>query len=349
MEDDFFGRYKLSNETIEKVKGVREALQGSPGSSDNKWKTLFQVEDETDISRNPMKDDPIEIGSKSSQRFEEPDNDDVELPSTQFYFTQTKLEENNCSPSTKFTTRSPSDIIKSLLEILEARCLDAEDMNDLTDANAIEIVENLAKRLSSRGSYNFCCSICDMETGLGTYYARIMCSKLLFQKMLQLEKNSNRVDLSTITKMAEKFPDDVRKCLVVPLFNANLKNTKIILMLIKSYAPSAKKELISDFLEAVDELQPWHVTVLQSLIDIQLDEDTMTRILSLLVDKALAYADDKNYSQCILSLLKTQSPFTDNQRNMLHEMIITHKTVFKKPMKNLFDKMFRHRDMWHIS
>uniref|UniRef100_A0A0C9R4N7 GA25285 protein n=1 Tax=Fopius arisanus TaxID=64838 RepID=A0A0C9R4N7_9HYME len=167
--------------------------------------------------------------------------------------------------------------------------------------------------------------------------------------MLQLEKNSNRVDLSTITKMAEKFPDDVRKCLVVPLFNANLKNTKIILMLIKSYAPSAKKELISDFLEAVDELQPWHVTVLQSLLDIQLDEDTMTRILSLLVDKALAYADDKNYSQCILSLLKTQSPFTDNQRNMLHEMIITHKTVFKKPMKNLFDKMFRHRDMWHIS
>ncbi|XP_015112234.1 uncharacterized protein LOC107037918 [Diachasma alloeum] len=348
MEDDYFGKYTLSSDTIEKLKGIRETLQESAGSSNSAWRTLFHVEDDTDHFANPIEDVPMEIDNESSPKSQVPD-DDGELPSTQFYFTQTKPRENNRSPSTRSTTKSISDIVKSLSETLEARCLDAEDMNGLTDANAVEIVENLSKRLSSKGAYNLCCSVCDMETGLGTYYARIVCSNLLFQKILQLEKNSNRIETSTITRMVEKFPDDVKEFLVVPLLNTNLKNTKVVLTLIKNYPPSIKKELISDFVEKVKELQPWHLTVLQCLINTQLDEDVKSGVLALLVDKALAYAEDKSYSQCILSFLKTQSPFTDDQRNMLHEMIIVHKTVFRKPMKNMFSKMFLHRDLWHMS
>ncbi|XP_063991021.1 uncharacterized protein LOC135169714 [Diachasmimorpha longicaudata] len=346
MEDDCFEKYRLSTETIEKLKDIRETLRDDAQSSNRVWRELFHVEHDSDDT-SPIQDVSMDIVEESSQKSSLPGND-AELSSTPFYFTQAKPQETPLSPLAE-STRSVSDIVKSLSGKLETRCLDVEDIKELTDANAVEIVENLGKKLSPKGVYNLCCSVCDMETVLGAYYARIVCSNLLFQKIVQLEKNSNRIETSIVTKIAEKFPDDVKEFLLVPLLNTNLNNVKVISTLIKNYPPSIKKELISDFVEKVKELKPWHMTVLQCLINNKLHNEVNTGILALLADKALSYADDKTYSQCILSFLKTQSPFTDDQRNMLHEIIIVHKTVFKKPMKNIFDQMFRHRDLWHVS
>lgn len=105
-----------------------------------------------------------------------------------------------------------------------------------------------------------------------------------------------------------------------------------------------------NFLNDVHKLQEWHLVVLYQLLNVQLvDNDSKNKLLDLLMEKASTYSRDKNYGKFILSFVKLNAPYTEEQKSLLNEIVAVNETIFKRAMESLLKNMYLYGDLWHIS
>ena len=103
------------------------------------------------------------------------------------------------------------------------------------------------------------------------------------------------------------------------------------------------------FLTTIHELKEWHVDILSQLINVKIPEDGMkNRLLDILFEKASVYSGNKNYSKFIISFIKLNSPFTEDEKNLLGQLVAENKTMFRNVMNNLIEKMYVHNKLWYI-
>lgn len=109
-------------------------------------------------------------------------------PSTQFYFTQVErivqpivtAEESATAPLQKY------DILESLCEGLEKNNgkFDFAQLKNLPDEDIVPLVDELSKKLSSKGIYNVCQSMNDMTIEEKMKYLNTLCTHLLLPKVI---------------------------------------------------------------------------------------------------------------------------------------------------------------------
>lgn len=111
-------------------------------------------------------------------------HDQLVLPSTQFYFTQA---ERTIIESEKSVTVSPQrcDILESACESLERNNgrLDFAQLENLSNEDLISVVNEMAGKLSSKGTYNLCASLNNMTIEQRIKYLNILCTHLLLPKV----------------------------------------------------------------------------------------------------------------------------------------------------------------------
>lgn len=108
--------------------------------------------------------------------------------STQFYFTQVErivqptatMEKSAAAPLQK------CDILESLCEGLERNNgkFDFAQLESLSNGDLVLLIDELAKKLSSKAIYNVCQSMSDMTTEEGMKYLNILCTHLLLPKVI---------------------------------------------------------------------------------------------------------------------------------------------------------------------
>lgn len=111
-------------------------------------------------------------------------------PSTQFYFTQVErivqstaaVEKSTAAPLQKY------DILESLCEGLERNNgkIDFAQLENLPDEDLVPLVDELVRKLSSKGIYNVCQSMNDMSIEEGMKYLHILCTHLLLPKVINI-------------------------------------------------------------------------------------------------------------------------------------------------------------------
>ncbi|CAG5099899.1 Similar to Protein C1orf43 homolog (Rattus norvegicus) [Cotesia congregata] len=309
----YFGKYSLSEATINKLTNHEELLKPTYQSSDSAWHRLFNSEEtEEEIEK---KDESMEIDEVD----EDESGDESMLPSSQFFFTQVQRKK----PATPVALQEIkgadlNNVVEILFEALEqSKKLNTEFLKDLTDSEVLTVIEKLAERLNLNHTHDLCNSLCDMQGDCAVQYIKPICSKLLLQKIVDLEEPARIITLA-VNKLMNKFLQDVQKLIFIPLVNADLKDTSVI--------------------------KVWHMSVIPALINIKIDNNLKDRLIQLLLDKSTTFSKDKNYSKFILSFIKLNPPFSGEQKSSLDEIVAINETIFKKAMESLLNKMNFHPD-----
>ncbi|KOC63319.1 hypothetical protein WH47_04768 [Habropoda laboriosa] len=328
---DILKDYALSRYTMERLKVIKEKLNEDLIKADSLWQIITGKEEETQINMedtlNESNKDCYDILFKTADQFS----------STQFYFTQLDKHFNK---DTKQEHVPNLDITECLYEGLESSNgkLDVHHLENLTDTELVEVVCNLEKKLSILGVYNLCCSMNNMTLEQRIKYAAIFHSYLLLPKIIALEEPS-RLLLSVVTECALKFPDDIQKLIFVPLLNVDLNDTTIINAIVNAFEPKRRIVLIVDYLSNVKDLKSWHLSFLYNLISVKTDIATNDKIIELLYAKALDFAKDKNFGKLVLSFIKLNINFSEEQKCLLGEIANTNETFFKRPIQNILKAM----------
>lgn len=63
------------------------------------------------------------------------------------------------------------------------------------------------------------------------------------------------------------------------------------------------------------------------------------KIIKLFLGKALYYSKDKNFGKLVLSFLKINTTLSEEQKNMMAEIVAVNETLFKKPIENILKNM----------
>ncbi|KAG8041832.1 hypothetical protein G9C98_007136 [Cotesia typhae] len=319
----YFGKYTLSEATINKLTNYEDLLKPTYQSSDSAWHRLFNSEEtEEEIEK---KDESMEI----DQVDEEESADESMLQSSQFFFTQVPRKKPATPVALEVKEADLNSVVEIIFESLEQnKKLNTEFLKDLTDSKVLTVIEKLAERLNLNNTHDLCNSLCDIQGELAVQYIKPICSKLLLQKIIDLEEPTRIITLA-VNKLMNKFLQDVQKLIFIPLVNADLKDT--------------------DFLTSIQEIKVWHMSVIPALINIKIDNNLKDRLIQLLLDSSTTFSKDKNCSKFILSFIKLNPPFSGEQKSSLDEIMAINETIFKKAMESLLNKMYFHRDFWHIN
>lgn len=79
----------------------------------------------------------------------------------------------------------------------------------------------------------------------------------------------------------------------------------------------------------VRELKAWHIPILSYLLVNKMDNSLKGRLIKILSEKATNFATDPTYSLLIISFIRINSPFTDEQKSMLAEISAVNKSKHK--------------------
>lgn len=63
------------------------------------------------------------------------------------------------------------------------------------------------------------------------------------------------------------------------------------------------------------------------------------KIIKLFSSKALYYSKDKNFGKLVLSFLKINTMLSEEQKNVMAEVVAVNETLFKKPIENILRNM----------
>ncbi|XP_053984403.1 uncharacterized protein LOC128879357 [Hylaeus volcanicus] len=321
--------YELSQDTVEKLKVIKEKLKENIMQADPIWNIIVEKEEqEVFLSEEDITDESDKDDTMSPMI-----SDDAKLQSTQFYFTQVDIK---LDKDVKEASIQKFDIIEYLYEGLERSNgkLDLNQLENLADEELVEVVCNLEKKLSILGTYNLCCSMNNMTLEQRMKYIEICLTHLLLPKIITLEEPS-RLLLSAITECVQKFPDDIQKFIFIPLLNIDLKDVTSVTAIANAFESERNIVLITEYLSYAQELKSWHLPILHNLISVKTDIVTNDKLIQLLSIKALDFAKDKNFGKLILSLIKVNTNFTDQQKDLLWEIANINQTLFKRPIQNI--------------
>ncbi|XP_044013943.1 uncharacterized protein LOC122856312, partial [Aphidius gifuensis] len=273
----------------------------------------------------------------------------------EFFFTQSVKAHDSPAPVKINNDKSKlTDTISRIAETLEHKngSLDYTHVVNFCDADVIIIVDTLSKELSLTGVDNLCKSLCDIEEAQAIYWIKTICSNLLLQKIIDLDKTSkdSRIYSTIIGKIFTKYPDAVQNLIIAPILNFDLKNTSVIEGITQFYSQQQRSNLILLISDNVKELKVWHIsTLLPLLADIKIENKDKDSLLGLLVNKASEFSNDKNYSKYVLKFIKLNCPYTEEQKSLLQEIVAFNKTIFSSSIKRIISNMYFHRDLWHIN
>ncbi|XP_012164097.1 uncharacterized protein LOC105665748 isoform X1 [Bombus terrestris] len=324
--ENILKNYVLSQYTMEKLIVIKEKLKQDIIQADPLWQIVTRKKGVTDIdveeALNESNNDCNDILSNTSDQFS----------STQFYFTQL---DKLCDKNIKQECVPKLDITEYLFEELECANgkLDLNQLENLTDAEFQEIVCDLQKKLTMLGTYNLCCSLNNMTLEQRVKYAETFYTHLLLPKIIAL-KEPSRLLLSALIESTQKFPDDIQKFIFIPLLNLDLTDTTIIDAIVNTFEPERRIVLITEYLSHVKELKSWHLSFLRTLINTKTDITTNDKLIQLLFEKTVDFAKDKNFGKLVLSLIKSNIKFSDEQKQSLWEIANTNQTLYKKPIQN---------------
>ncbi|XP_032667984.1 uncharacterized protein LOC116842628 isoform X2 [Odontomachus brunneus] len=333
----FFEKYTLSEETATRLESMKEKMQNNIAQANPMWKVITGESEEkmsSEDSEDSDNDDDKENGSNVQMPFSQSTLE----PSTQFYFTQVERTVQPIVTAEKSATAplQKCDILESLCESLERNNgkLDFAQLKNLPDEDIVPLVDELSKKSSSKGIYNICQSMNDMTIEEKMKYLNILCTHLLLPKIIQLEEPS-RLLSSAIGECVKKFPNEIQQFIFVPVLNAELKDTTLISTIVNTFEQGKKRVLLEEFLTFVEELKPWHITVLQNFLSIKLDHDMISKVIKLFSEKALCYSKDKNFGKLILSFLKINTILSEEQKNLMLEIAAINETLFKKAIESI--------------
>ncbi|EFN80202.1 uncharacterized protein LOC105187075 [Harpegnathos saltator] len=337
----FFEKYTLSEETAMRLKSIRIMMQDNIAQANPVWKVIAGENEERISSESEDSDNDVD-NKESDTDVQMPFSQSILEPSTQFYFTQAEriMPPAAAAEGSATAPLQKCDILEFLSEGLEKNDgkFDFAQLNNLSDEDLVPLMEDLGKKLSSKGIYNVCQSMNDMSIEEGMKYLNILCTHLLLPKIIQLEEPS-RLLSSAIGECIKKFPNEVQQFIFVPILNTELKDTTLISTIVNTFEPGKRAVLFEEFLESVEELKSWHIPVLQNFLSVRLDHDIISRVIKLFSGKAFCYSKDKNFGKLILSFLKINTTLSEEQKHLMLEIISVNETLFKKPIENILRKM----------
>ncbi|KAK9306103.1 hypothetical protein QLX08_003154 [Tetragonisca angustula] len=332
-QENILKNYILSQYSMEKLTVIKEKLRENIIQADPMWRILNQNkkevtdEESTEEASNSSNEDCNDILSKT------PD----QLSSTQFYFTQ---PDKSFNTSTQQEHISNLDITECLFEELECPNgkLDLNQLENLTETECLKIVCDLEKRLNPIGTYNLCCSMNNMTLNQRIKYVQIFYTHLVLPKIIALEEPS-RLLLSVLVESTQKFPNDIQQFIFIPLLNVDLTDTTIIDGIVNTFEPERRIILIAKYLSYVKELKSWHLSFLHTLITTTTDITLNDKLIQLLSEKAVDFAKDKSFGKLVLSFIKSNIKFSNEQKELLWEIANINQTLYKKPMQNILKSM----------
>ena len=87
------------------------------------------------------------------------------------------------------------------------------------------------------------------------------------------------------------------------------------------------------------ELKSWHLSFLHTLITTTTDITLNDKLIQLLSEKAVDFAKDKSFGKLVLSFIKSNIKFSNEQKELLWEIANINQTLYKKPMQNILKSM----------
>ena len=336
--------YTLSQCTLEKLNIIKDKLKEDTLNSDPLWETVIGKKGEEKEENEEEEDTSQETSTDKEEIVNESnvDNNSIlsktidQFPSTQFYFTQVDI--NLEKEAKEESIQQKYDITECLLEGLEQPNgkLDLSQLENLTDKELLEAVCDLEKKLSTLGTYNLYCSLNNVTLEQQIKYGTVFHSYLLLPKIIALEEPS-RLLISVISEYVKKYPNDVKELIFIPLLNVDLKDTTIVNAIINAFEPERNITLLMEYLSHVKELKLWHLSILHNLISTKTDTTTNDKLIQLLSKRAFDFARNKDFGKLILSFVKMNVHFSEQQKQLLREMANINQTLFKKPIQNMLN------------
>ncbi|KAI4503895.1 hypothetical protein M0802_001298 [Mischocyttarus mexicanus] len=330
-----FGNYAISERALMKLETIKNALKDDICKADNKWtvikdKKTDNVDTDTEDSNAMDIEEPIDIMNAT------------QLPSTQFYFTQVAnnhiredTEDNKDDIALKIC-----DIIEVLYEGLERNNgkFDFVHLESLSNNDLIKVFTDLGEKLSIKGTYNLCLSTKDFNLEEGIKYMGLICTYVLLPKIIKLEESS-RLIASGIGECVDKFPDEVLKFIFIPILNIDLKDSSIMNVIVNTFQSAKRSILILEYVENTKELKEWHISILEPLLSIKVDHTIFDKLIKLLLEKAVFFSTNMKFSKLLLSFLKANTITSEEQKDLMREIIEVNETFLKRPIENILRKM----------
>nr|XP_050852590.1 uncharacterized protein LOC127064938 [Vespula vulgaris] len=334
-EKRFIREYVISERALTKLETIKDALKEDICKADNRWavignKKIENVDTDTDTEESNALDIEESVNIMNT----------TQIPSTQFYFTQ--VGGNNIKDMTdrEDIALQICDIIEVLYEGLERNNgkLEFVHLENLTNNDLINVFIDLGEKLSIKGTYNLCLSTKDINLEEGIKYMGLVCTHVLLPKIIKLEESS-RLITSGIEECVEHFPDEVLKFIFIPILNIDLKDASIMNVIVNTFQPAKRSVLILEYVENAKELKEWHISILETLLSVKIDQNIYDKLIRLLLGKAVFFSRNIKFSKLLLSFLKANRITSEEQKDLLQEIIEVNETLFKKPMENILKKM----------
>lgn len=90
-----------------------------------------------------------------------------------------------------------------------------------------------------------------------------------------------------------------------------------------------------EYLSNVKELKSWHLSFLHTLIATETDTNIKDKLIQLLSEKAVDFAKDKSFGKLVLSFIKSNIKFSNEQKHSLWDIANSNQTLFKRPIQNI--------------
>ncbi|XP_047354041.1 uncharacterized protein LOC124950788 isoform X2 [Vespa velutina] len=329
------GKYMISERALKKLETIKDALKEDICNADNRWtvignKKAENVDTDTDTEESNAMD--VEESTDTMNA--------TQIPSTQFYFTQAGTNNIKDIEDGKDIALQICDIIEVLYEGLERNNgkLDFVHLENLSNNDLVKVFTDLGEKLSIKGIYNLCLSTKDINAEEGIKYMGLVCTHVLLPKIIKLEESS-RLITSGIGECVEKFPDEVLKFIFIPVLNIDLKDASIMNVIVSTFQPEKRSVLISEYVENAKELKEWHISILEILLSVKIESSIYDKLIRLLLGKAVFFSTNIKFSKLLLSFLKANRITSEEQKDLLQEIIEVNETLFKRPIENILKKM----------
>ncbi|XP_012276139.1 uncharacterized protein LOC105697417 [Orussus abietinus] len=333
----YFPKCSLSENALQMLSSIRDAMRSNNFPGSENWEEItgecLDTPEDMEIEECVSED-----GNRTSSQNSVNDISQLQdILATQNFFTKNDRPDNNLVALQGVL--EVTDITESLYEVLENNGrFDFSSIESISTDEVSAVVQNLKPRLSPNGIYNLARSICSMDIDQRIKYIGPFCTNLLLPNIITPERPS-RLIYSAISECIEVFPDDMKKLILHPLLNVDVKDTTAIDSIVNCFTQVQWPDLTSNFLLIVKDLKQWHIAILHTLTSTNLEESMKDKLLTLLQIKALQFSTDKNYGKCLLNFLKNNKSFTAQQQDLLKEIVAVNETVFKKPLENMIKNM----------
>ncbi|XP_046474742.1 uncharacterized protein [Neodiprion pinetum] len=329
-EKNCFVKYSLSASSMDRLNPIRDQSMHQTSEMKNAWRIISWVEPEQITVE---EDDKDNVQATVNRAISSQDGISESIQATQYGFTQ--VERSGSTFGSICSIENFADYLYESLECANGK-LEVDHIHNITDSELSSIVNDLSKKLSYKGIYNLCHSVCGMDMKLSERLISLLCKNILLTAIISIEEPSRLLN-AAITECVGKFPEDVENLVFIPSLNSDLKEITTILSITSSLDNQQKRAYISDFSTKVKDLKQWHILVLQDLVVANIDDNIKEKVLGLLWKKSYDFSRDKNYGKLILSILKTNPPTTVQQQHFYEEIVADHNTLFKKLMAKMLE------------